>query len=70
MEAPCKNCKDRHCNCHSECKNYQSYNAMCKLIRNLKHKEAEGRGFWYDVNAGLRRHAEAKAKKHKGRYGK
>jgi hypothetical protein len=43
---------------------------MCKLIRNLRHKEAEGRGFWYDVNAGLRKHAESKAKKRKGRYGK
>ena len=37
--SPCKECENRHPNCHSECKAYLAYKAKCDRI--TKQKEAE-----------------------------
>lgn len=52
MKAPCKNCPDRHPNCHSHCEDYQAYAAHNrakneqKVLRNTgiyetRHKRAK-----------------------------
>jgi len=33
IEAPCRNCHDRHFGCHGECEKYQKYNAQMNVIR-------------------------------------
>lgn len=35
-KAPCKDCKERHENCHSECEAYLEYNADREQIRKRK----------------------------------
>lgn len=41
--APCKDCSDRHPNCHSKCEKYKEFRreleARAEAIRKLKHIE-------------------------------
>lgn len=36
INAPCKDCPDRHIGCHGECEAYQTYNADRERIRASK----------------------------------
>lgn len=53
MNAPCKDCPDRHPNCHSHCEAYQEYDAFNKakneqrILKNIgiyemSHRKAKG----------------------------
>lgn len=36
MKAPCKDCAERHMNCHPECERYITYSDWCKEMSQLK----------------------------------
>lgn len=39
LKAPCKDCQDRHDNCHAECEKYIIYAEERKRIREKRNKE-------------------------------
>lgn len=39
MNAPCKDCPERHENCHKSCKKYQAFRAWIDQINQNKAKE-------------------------------
>lgn len=42
MKAPCKDCPDRHPNCHSQCEAYQEYAAFNRAKNEQRVKENIG----------------------------
>lgn len=47
MNAPCKDCKDRHAGCHSECERYQAYAAEREAINAKKREAANADGYLF-----------------------
>ena len=51
-DAPCKNCEERHAECHPNCSDYQNYLEACKqekdTIRRNRYKEQNVTGFRLD----------------------
>ena len=45
MTTPCKNCKDRHQGCHSECEHYKEWSKVRDKVRAERMKEAETTDF-------------------------
>ena len=55
MAAPCKDCEDRHSNCHSHCSEYKDWTSECQRRRDARRKETEENYFVRDVKSKTRR---------------
>lgn len=42
MNAPCRNCPDRHVNCHSQCGRYTAFISEVHEVNERKRKELNG----------------------------
>lgn len=40
LNAPCKDCADRHSGCHSECEAYQNYTAARKALNEWQRSQS------------------------------
>lgn len=49
MNAPCKDCPDRHFNCWNECEKYKTYKARRVLINQRRKKEHDEFDAWNSV---------------------
>lgn len=41
MQSPCRNCTERHINCHSLCNGYKEYKKKCDSQRAIRNAEAK-----------------------------
>lgn len=55
MNAPCKNCSDRHYKCHSECEKYIAYNSEREKIRAKKKANVQNNDFVFSTIEHLQR---------------
>ena len=58
MQAPCKNCPDRHYLCHSQCEKYKAFQAFCEERRERRIKENKLADDLYKTS----RHSKTKAR--------
>lgn len=49
MNAPCKNCSERHTLCHSHCEKYLKFRAELDKANEVRRKYTENRNFCIDV---------------------
>lgn len=60
MDAPCRDCKDRHVGCHARCERYIAFNEEQKELRKKKRSGFEYTGYLGSLT--LQRHKRRRNK--------
>lgn len=55
MKDPCKDCADRHPNCHARCPKYQEFRAQREQIYNARVERSDTCDFYFSVRKRLRK---------------